>query len=187
MKKLWNLIEKPFKKIKIWPLPSRITKKKKEKEERYFASELDILMDKLIRDTIGPKGTMTTEFHDRIAAFDPDNTPIGEEAAKELLVSMLTLAVAQRKLFNSRIEKSVEVGGLFDRYYGKLHTVSELANSANVKRKLMLEAEDQYLRQYSIWKKLMNQTHIIQPDPDYASNKYKQDLHEVLHKTGGKT
>lgn len=185
MKNLWRRL---FGKSNATSSGSKAARKRgTRKDEIHFASELETLTNQVIREAVGSDGILTNEFNKRIAMYDPEVNPIGEEAAKELLVSMLSMAVAQRKVINGRIEKSVEVGNLFDRYYGKLNTINVLSNQANVKRKAMLDAQERYQDLYGRWKVLRDKAYTVKPDPNYAPEEDQQELFEALHKAGGKT
>ena len=86
---------------------------------------------KLIRKTFGLFGTVTGKFRKDIKKYNADCTPISTEEAKQLLVSMVKLAVAQRSLLLTLIAEEADQRLFSNRMDRNLHKVVELAVEAD--------------------------------------------------------
>lgn len=122
-----------------------------------FTPEMEDIMNKLIRSTVGTGGALDREFMRQTAQYDKKN-PIGEPQARELLRSLLQLAIANRDKINGRIEHSVEFGWLYYRYYSKLKTIYDLTVEANVKREEMLLAQKEYYAAHNMYQNVYDMT-----------------------------
>lgn len=98
-------------KSKILPVPS-------------MKNEMEQITNQLIAEVTED---IQRNFKEQAKLYNPKVNPIGEIETKQLMFSLIRLAVSRRKLFNERILYSVEQGGLFRRYYGKLHRTNELS------------------------------------------------------------
>lgn len=124
-----------------------------------FTPEMEAIMNKLIRSTVGTGGALDREFLRQSAQFDKDR-PIGEEEARELIRSLLKLAIANRDKLNGRIEHSVEFGSLYYRYYSKLQTVYALTVAANNKREELEDALREYHFAYNVYANVRSMTYV---------------------------
>lgn len=105
---------------------------------------MERLTDELIEETVGENGELTRRFRDLMSRYNPDENPIGPHETYAILLSMLDFAAAQRKLLNGRLESSVEVGSLYQSYYGRIQTVNTLAARALTDLERMEIAEEDY-------------------------------------------
>lgn len=92
--------------------------------------------------------------------------PLTEDEAQVVLQSLIKEAIAKRKLLSGRVEKSVETGLLFDRYYGKMQTINALTNSAYAQMQKMNVAKERYEFQKGIYKKLTGKMYVPDAIPD---------------------
>lgn len=111
------------------------------------------LTDELLRETIGPNGSLTKEFYSLMAGYNPSKNPIGHDDARKIIMSLLDSVVSKRKLLNERLERSVEVGDLYRNYYGRVHAVTSLAAQAHTDLERMDLAEEDFRYHYGV---LMN-------------------------------
>lgn len=146
--------------LDIREIPSKLLQFRiKEKPLRAnFTPEMESIMNKLIRSTVGTGGALDREFMKQSSQYDADN-PIGEIQARELLHSLLTLAVANREKINGRIEHSVEFGSLYYRYYSKLQTVYDLTVETNVRREALAEAQQEYYFAHNLYNNVREMTY----------------------------
>ena len=136
--------------------------RRKEKPIRAdFTPEMEAIMNKLIRSTVGIGGALDREFARQSAQYDKDN-PIGEHQARELIQSLLMIAIANRDKINGRIEHSVEFGSLYYRYYSKLQTIYNLTTEANARREEMGMAQQDYYFAYNMHKNVREMTYEAQ-------------------------
>lgn len=113
--------------------------------------------------------------------------PLTEEEAQVILRGLIKEAVANRRLFSGRIEKSVESGSLFDRYYGKMQTINLLTNRAYVQMQKMQISKERYEFLCGIYKKLTGKMYVPDMIPDDVNGTKPDetqymDIWEVLEK-----
>jgi hypothetical protein len=89
-----------------------------------------------------------------------------EDQAQVILHGLIKEAISKRKLLSGRIEKSVETGTLFDRYYSKMQTINSLTNSAFAQMQKMNVSKAKYEFQCGIYKKLTGKMYIPDTIPD---------------------
>ena len=173
-------------KDKIRNLFSKIPWKRSQsdREIRSLDDELEQITDKLIKDTVGPKGVLTAKFDRCAGAFDPRVNPISEKEAVEIMLSMIKIAVSRRKLMVERCATSVEAGGLFDRHYRKMHQVSKLAVICNANKRRLQRAEEELAYFNEMKKKVRQQVFVehIQPADDPSG----KPVDTTLYPTGQK-
>ena len=109
-----------------------------------FTPELEAVVTDLTQETISSGGALDREFQRQIDFFRRNKLPIGEPQAMRIMVSLLKVAVAEREQLNGRLEQSVEVGPLFNRYYSKLQTVYDLDVKVQKTQKEMELAKHDY-------------------------------------------
>ncbi len=111
--------------------------------------------------------------------------PLTEDEAQVILQSLIKEAIAKRKLLSGRVEKSVETGLLFDRYYGKMQTINTLTNRAYAQMQKMNVSKERYEFQKGIYKKLTGKMYVPDAIPDdgqatgTGSGSYK-DVWEIM-------
>ena len=100
--------------------------KKRPNRKRSAEAELTLLTQQVMEDQFGEDGVITREFQKQLS-FYGENHPIGEETARELLLSMAKLAAAQRKTLASHVIRQVEKGSPFKPYFKRLRKINKLA------------------------------------------------------------
>ena len=121
---------------------------------RIQETEMTTLVDQLINDVIGPNGTMTRHFKKAIAGYSRETNPISEAKARTVMLDMVRMAVAERKRIVGRVEKSIEEGSLYDRYYTKLMDINMMTNETYIKLIEMKYAEREYLQMNELYDKV---------------------------------
>lgn len=151
-----------------------------------FTPEMEAIMTRLIRSTVGTGGELDREFRRLSARFDKEEKPIGEREARELILSLLKVAIANRDLINGRIEHSVEFGSLYYRYYSKLQTVYDLTVDANFKREEMAEAQRDYFFAYNLYNNVCEMTYAPEAIKQFTGKSYAPPPPATIM-DGGKT
>ena len=108
-----------------------------------------------------------------------------EDQAQIILHGLIKEAISKRKLLSGRIEKSVETGTLFDRYYSKMQTINALTNSAFAQMQKMNVLKARYEFQCEIYKKLTGKMYISDTIPDdknsiKSEDKQYKDIWETM-------
>lgn len=119
-------------------------------------TEMLLLNQHLINESFGPDGIVTKEFDKLAKHYSPDN-PIDEDSARELLVSLVKLAAAQRKKLAPQVIKRVETGAFFQPYHKRLHAINTLAIRADgCRRDAEFVREEYILEKALFWKNKKN-------------------------------
>lgn len=84
-------------------------------------SELEQITDELIEESLRDLQKSFNEILSSTELFTKDS-------AEDTLKILINSAIAKRSALNGRIEKSVEEGAYFDRYYGKMRSINVLTN-----------------------------------------------------------
>lgn len=139
-------------------------KRKKRKTASSSESEVQQLTAELIDETcVG----LQKRFEELLAEH---TEPLSKEDACVILNCLIKEAVAKRQLLAGRIEKNVETGSLFDRYYGKMQTINVLTNSAYARMQKMDKAKEKYEYECAVYKKLTGKMY----EPDVLPNEPKK-------------
>ena len=151
----------------------------KRRENTQSKAEIEQITTDIIEET---KIVLQERFSELMSKH---TEPLSEEEACVILNGLIKEAVAKRKLMTGRIEKSVETGTLFDRYYGKMQVINALTNSAYAQMQKMDKAKERYDFQRDIYKKLTGKMYVsgALPDDKTASMKSKapkKDIFEIL-------
>lgn len=139
-----------------------------------FVPELETVVTDLIQETISSGGALDREFQRQIDFYRRNKLPVGEPQARQILLSLLKVAVAEREQLNGRLEQSVEVGPLFNRYYSKLQTVYDLDVKMQKAKKEMDLAEHDYefiKRVYHNAQRSLYKQEYTKPIPEGAETK----------------
>lgn len=134
-------IKRFFRKISALFYPNY---RRKMKLDLNFTPELEAITNALIQETIRPGGAMDKEFDRQVDFYRTKGEPIGEQQAKQILNSLLKVAIAERGQLNGRLEQCVESGSLYNRYYSKLQTVYDLHVAASIAQEKMDRSEKDY-------------------------------------------
>lgn len=125
--------------------------KRKHIPQKTMDSQMQKITRCLINGSIGSKGVMTQAFREEIEKYSADENPIGEEEARNLLVNMVKLAVAERSKLEGTIVDQVERGLLYSDYYRDVEEVTDMAiKTDEYYRKAEMVRED-YLVEYGFY------------------------------------
>ena len=169
--KLWRHFRAGVRCIFSWPTKLRQRFHKEKPLKADFIPEMEYILNKIIRDTVGTGGSLDQEFLRYTAQIDEDH-PIGETEARDLLLSLLKLAVAKRDLINGRIEHSVEYGSLYYRYYAKLQTIYDLNVETNIRREELAAAQRDYFFAYNMYNNVRDMTFDPKVTRKYSGENY---------------
>lgn len=169
-------------------------KKKRNREKQSFkkvegeVSEIEALTTKLLEETIGEKGLVREQLQNMLNHFDTNNNPLGVTEAEFILFSLIKVAIAQRRLLSGRIEKSVEEGELFERYYGRMQIINQLTIDAHTKMKKMQVARERYEYQLAIYQKVVGKTYErdLRPNDNELSNDSINEIWTDMDMEGGR-
>lgn len=142
---------------------------------------------KLIRKTFGLFGTVTGKFRKDIKKYNADCTPISTEEAKQLLVSMVKLAVAQRSLLLTLIAEEADQRLFSNRMDRNLHKVVELAVAADEAYRSAEFIREDYLIEYANFSQNRIQSYKYQsvtPPTDQELDWLKERLDKMEDLTG---
>lgn len=151
----------------------------KKKENTQSKAEIEEITTELIEET---KKVLQIRFDELMSQH---TKPLSEDEARVILNGLIKEAIAKRKIMTGRIEKSVETGALFDRYYGKMQNINALTNSAYAQMQKMDRAKERYDFQKEIYKKLTGRMYIpyALPDDKAIAKKVKtpkKDVWEII-------
>ena len=151
----------------------------KRKEKKQSKAEIEQITTDVIEET---KIVLQQRFDELMSKH---TEPLSEDEARVILNGLIKEAVAKRKVMTGRIEKSVETGTLFERYYGKMQVINVLTNSAYAQMQKMDKAKERYDFQREIYKKLTGRMYVPHalPDDKGASQKGKapqKDVWEII-------
>ena len=153
--------------------------------------EFERLTDELIQETIGSDGEMMRQLNRILEGYSADKNPLSVQDAKNILFSVLLVAVRQRRRLSGRIAASVEKGGLFNQYYGKIRDINHYTVRANAKLERMQLARRQYEYQQQVYWGVVGRTYdqTVRDESKKTKNDDimppKVDTWEKLDKEGG--
>ena len=102
-----------------------------------------------------------------------------KEDAESILTELIKIAIAERSILNGKIERSVETGTYFERYYGKMRSINELTNETYRSMRERLHYEKRYQSLQKEYKEKTGDT--VELDASYpGSQKYVEDMAEFL-------
>jgi hypothetical protein len=107
-------------------------------------SEMEIINNLLLSETIGDRGELWHHYQRLIKNFSVDKNPLGVSEAKIILCSLLLKATAKRRMFPTRIAHSVESGSIFNKYFGKMEYINQLSVITYRRMKKMQTAREKY-------------------------------------------
>ena len=147
-------------------------------------TELELLTEQMIEETIQ---VLEKQFISQIRMNSSDKKPIGKEKVRSIMNHLIGTAVARRLLLPSRIEKSVETGMLFERYYSRLQVINNLTNVTHTKMRRMQDAERDYRYQNAVYAKVLERAYENDavPRSEEVDHEEQADLWRVINKAGG--
>lgn len=115
---------------------------------------------------------------------------LDEEKAREILMALLKDAITYRKMLSVRIERDVETGALFTRYYGKMQVINAQTIEAYEKLQIMDRDKDAFEYQQAVYEKLVGkiyQSDVIPRDinanPDGSSSAQAVEAKKAVRAT----
>lgn len=175
-------------KIKLPKFLEKIRDKKAHKKrKKTYSSEAEIerITTELIEET---KKKLDKKFNKELRKVAKDNN-LEKDFAERIIDLLLKEAIADRKMLIGRIEKDVESGDLFDRYYGKMQTINTLTNSAYASMQRMDVAEERYNYEREVYKKITGQMYLPDAKPAEPFGKRKKssskDILQIMDERKG--
>lgn len=110
--------------------------------------ELEQLTNQLIAET---KADLQGVFNQQVAKR---TKPLGTEDVKMILGALIKAAIAKRELLIGRLEKDLEEGRLYRRYFQKMDIINDLTSDSHIKAKVMTALENDYVMQVKILKNI---------------------------------
>lgn len=161
--------------------------KRRRKVKDSLESEIERLTSELIAETTGPEGSLQEAFDQMTKDFDAETNPLGEEKAREILTTLIQDAAAGRQRLIDRIEKSVETGMLFDRYYSQMAKINRETNRTYAKMKKSQALEERYEYQRTIYKKITDKVYEPNVIPGDRPNRRgkKHDIWKLIKEAAG--
>ena len=153
--------------------------------------EFERLTDELIQETIASDGEMMQQLDRILKGYSADKNPLSIQDAKNILFSVLMVAVRQRRRLSGRIAASVEKGVLFNQYYGKIRDINYYTVRANAKLERMQLARRQYEYQQQVYWGVVGRTYdqTVREESEKIKNDDimppKIDTWEKLDREGG--
>lgn len=153
-----------------WRYNRRLTKMRRRSKNTNstIESELEMLTNELIEETIGPDGLLERHFQEVLSHYsaEPDKKlKLEEDDVKNILKQLIKEAVSKRNVLNGRIEKSVENGAIFERYYGKVQIINTLTNRTYAKLQLMQACKRRYDYMEEVYRKVTGEEYIDKMQP----------------------
>ena len=149
---------------------------------------MELLTNQLIQETVGRSGIITLEMEKKLAHYSPQ-VPMSRDMAEEMLVAALKVAVSRRKLLNERLAHSVEVGSLYQSYFGRMQMLSSQMVDAYEKMEHMHRAENSYKKWQQIHTQVWNRTYeegIRPPQSEQEEIPVRdKDMLKALNREGG--
>jgi len=151
-------------------------------------AEIEQLTTQLIEDTIGSNGVLQKKFDSLLAQYRRNPYALGTADAQNFLFGLLKEAVAQRRLLSGRIEKSVESGILFQRYYSRMQYINHSTNVAYEKMEQMQAAEKRYKDLLGIYRQVIGNAYdreLISMQDDDSKHETPRDLWIIMDNVAG--
>lgn len=124
--------------------PSKIHGSQSNSDASAQYSDMEIINNVLLSETIGDRGELWHHYQRLIKNFSVDKNPVSVSDAKLILYSLLLKATAKRRMFPTRIAHSVESGSIFNKYFGKMEYINQLSVITYRRMKKMQTAREQY-------------------------------------------
>jgi hypothetical protein len=141
------------------------------------------LTKRLTDETIGIEGLLKKELEELLKDFDVSKNPLSIEQTKQILYSLIRLAVSQRRLLAGRVAQSIGQGDMFKQYKEKMKEIDKLTVETQTKLKKMQMARKQYEYHYHIYEVVTGNTYIDKSEPD--SSKQSEVWTEFGKETSG--
>lgn len=122
-------------------------------------SEMEIINNLLLSETIGKRGELWNHYQRLIENFSVDNNPLSVSDAKIILYSLLLKATAKRRMFPTRIAHSVESGSIFNKYFSKMEYINQLSVITYRRMKKMQTAREKYEDEKKRLNKIMDESY----------------------------
>ena len=149
---------------------------------------MERLTNQLIDETVGSSGIITLDLERKLDHYSLQ-VPLSRPMAEEMLVAALKVAVSRRKLLNERLASSVEIGSLYQSYFGRMQLLSSQMVDAYEKMEHMHRAENSYKKWQQIHAQVWNRTYeegIRPPQSEQEEIPVRdKDMLKALNREGG--
>ncbi len=144
---------------RLGPRESRVTT-----PQSVFRAESEQITTELIEETLDILrkrfAELTVNHHEMM----------GETEAAQIMECLIKEAVSHRSLLMGRVEKSVEEGPVFERYYGKIREIDALTGEAYTLMKQRDAAKKRFDEQRAIYRKVVGKTYVSDVLPEEPEN-----------------
>lgn len=147
-------------------------------------TELELLTEQMIEETIQ---VLDKQFRSQIKNHNSRELPVAKQKVQTIMNHLIGTAAASRLRLSSRIEKSVETGNLFERYYSRLQVINNLTNVTHTKMRRMQDAERDYRYQHAVYNKVLERAYEsgAVPKSEEMNAERPADLWRPMFKAGG--
>lgn len=149
-----------------------------------LCTEINQLTTDLIAQVIGPDGILTKTFRQYLELYDAERNPISKEEAERFLLMALKIAMANRKMLNSKIMYSLDSGALFAAYHDRLREISRLRNKASILFQRMNAQEAEFNSQKCIYDHTQQQHYLFALDQNGTTEENQNDQTEETAEEG---
>ena len=132
-------------------------------EEILNESQYEKIVDALIADS---KNKLNDQFLRLTAHYSRATNPIGPNDAKNIINSLITTIIGQRRLLSARIADSIGFGELFDKYFGQLSLINDLHAKRAIALKELQVAETKYMKKRNLLEKVERTAYMGEFAPD---------------------
>lgn len=114
-----------------------------------------------------------------------DKRTLEPNEVEEIIKKMIGELASKRNGMIGRIEKDIEGGALFDRYFGKMQTINTLTNSTYALMQKMYAAKEKYEKEKAVYNTVMSEKYIekaipSQPKKGRLDKESTQDIFEAI-------
>ena len=124
---------------------------KPDVETPSLGTQHESVVDELI---VGTKSKIEDQYSKLTTHYDSKSNPIGVEEAKNVIASLITIAIGQRRLLGERISNSIGYGGIFGHYFGKLKQINDSNVKYTTNQEEVEAAEKKYKKHFSLLEKV---------------------------------
>lgn len=136
--------------------------------------ELEAITNNVIEEM---KEDLTKDFEQMTKGYRSKPGRLEKEEMYSIIWNLMEKALKERHVLIERIEKDIETGDLYERYYNKMHTINIYTNSAYAMMKKLEVKEESYERQKELYKKVVGEAYEYKLDDKKSTRKKeKKDI-----------
>ncbi|MDY5772958.1 MAG: hypothetical protein SPK32_05940 [Bacteroidaceae bacterium] len=115
-----------------------------------------------------------------------DKRTLEPNEVEEIIKKLIGELASKRNGMIGRIEKDIEGGALFDRYFGKMQTINTLTNSTYALMQKMYAAKEKYEKEKAVYNTVMSEKYIEKMIPSLPKKgrfgkESTQDIFEAIN------